>query len=214
MATPWSLVKLSDQESSVWLQHPIHLSDGGRLVVLSHVVQSEGARDRVEGVIRKREVLREPDLERRWHSALARPAAGAVDHLDCCIDAVDRAGGCDPFGEDVRKATRAAAHIENAVAGLELKIIGQHRAEALPAPAEQPCPEVVDTRPADEPVAAVVMGMGGGVGHWHSLPRAAGFGVCWPSFRCAPPARTLDRDRTASHDPPSLTTPTLVKVTG
>ena len=42
-----------------------------RLIVLSHVVQSEGARDGVEGGIREREVLRESDLETRRCSTLA-----------------------------------------------------------------------------------------------------------------------------------------------
>ena len=128
MASPWSLVKLRDQEPSIGFQHAVHLSDSGRLVVLSHVVQSEGARDRVEGVIREREVLRERDLERCRHSAPARLATGAVDHLGCCINPVDRAGGCHPLCEDDRLAARAAAHIEDAVAWLELKIISQHAA--------------------------------------------------------------------------------------
>ena len=63
MAAPLSLVELSDQEPSIGFQHPVHLCDGGRLVVLSDVVQSEGAGHRVEGVVREREVLRERDLE-------------------------------------------------------------------------------------------------------------------------------------------------------
>ena len=182
MATPLSLGELGDEESSIGLEHPVHRFDSGVLLVLSHVVQSEGARDRVEGGVREREVLRARDLERCRYSAPARPAAGAIDHLNCRINAVDRAGGCHPFGEDDRKATRAAAHVQDPIAGLELKIVGQRGAEALPASAEHPRPEVVDTRPADEPVVAVVMGMGGGVGHWHSLPGVAGFSLCWPSF--------------------------------
>ena len=178
MASTWSLVKLRDQEPSIGFQHPVHLSDGSRLVFLSHMVQSEGARDRVEGVIREREVLRERDLERCRHSALARMPAGAVDHLGCCINPIDRAGGCHPLGEDDRQAARAAAHIEYAVAWLELKIISQHGAEELPAAAEQPDAEVVNTCPADQPVAGMVIGMTGGVGHWHSLPEFPG-GLCW-----------------------------------
>jgi exodeoxyribonuclease-3 len=170
MASTWSLVKLRNQEPSTGFQHPVHLCDSGRLVVLGHVVQSESARDRVESGIREREVLRKRDLERRGYAAPARLAAGAVDHLHCCINPVDRAGGCHPLGEDDGKAARATANIQDAVAWLELKIISQHDAEALPAAAEQPGPEVVNTSPADEPVAAVVISMAGGVGHWHSLP--------------------------------------------
>ena len=181
MAAPLSLVELSDQEPSIGFQHPVHLCDGGRLVVLSDVVQSEGAGHRVEGVVREREVLRERDLEPRRHAALARQAAGTVDHLCCCINAIDRAGGCHPIGEDDRKATRPAARIEDPIAGLELKIIGQHRVEALTAPAEQPDPEVVKTRPADEPVVAVVMGTACGVGHWHSLPEICPGLASWTS---------------------------------
>jgi hypothetical protein len=173
MATPLSLVKLSDQEPSIGFQHPVHLCDSGRLVVLSHVVQSEGARDRVECVLREREVLRERDLERRRHSAPARLAAGAVDHLCCWVDAIDRAGGCHPLSEGDRNAARAAAYIEDPVARPELKIISQHGVEALPSAAEQPDPEVVNTRPVDEPVVAVVIGAAGGMGHCHSLPEIA-----------------------------------------
>ena len=106
------------------------------MVVLSDVVQSEGACHRVEGLICEREVLREGDLEPRGHSALARLAAGAVDHLCCGINAVDRTGGCDPPREDDHKAAGATAHIEDPVATLQLKIIGQRGAESLPASTE------------------------------------------------------------------------------
>lgn len=181
MAGTWTLVKLRDQEPPAGLQDPVHLSDGSWLVILGHVVQSEDARDRVEDLIGERKILRERDLEGRGHSPPARLAAGAVDHLGCCIDAIDRAGGCHPLGEENRKAARATAHIEDAVPWLELKIFSQHGAEALPATAEQPDPEVVKARPADEPVAAVVTGMAGGVGHWHSLPEFPP-GVCCLRF--------------------------------
>ena len=133
-------MKLRDQEPSAGFQDPVHLSDGSWLVILSHMVQSEGARDRVEAVIGEREVLRERDLEGRRHSTPARLAAGAVDHLGCCIDTIDRAGGCHPLGEENRKAARATAHIEDAVAWLELKIISQHGAEALPRRPSNPIP--------------------------------------------------------------------------
>jgi hypothetical protein len=106
------------------------------LVVLSDVVQSKGACDRVEGVSCEGEVLRERDLEPRGHSALPRLAAGAVDHLCCGINTIDRAGGCDPLGEDDHKAAGATAHIEDPVARLQLKIIGQRGAESLSAPTE------------------------------------------------------------------------------
>ena len=82
-------------------------------------------------------------------------------------------------------AAGATAHIEDAVAWLQLKIISQHGAEALPAAAEQPGPEVVNTSPADEPVGAVVIGMAGGAGHWHSLPEFP-VGVCRPASLASP----------------------------
>ncbi len=71
MPTPLALVELGDQEPPSGFEHPVHLLDCRLLIVLSHVVQSEGARDGVEGSVREREVLRESDLETRRCSTLA-----------------------------------------------------------------------------------------------------------------------------------------------
>ena len=104
--TPLALVELGDQEPSMRFQHSVHLADCSPLIILSYVMQCEGACDGVEGRIRKRKLLRESDLEGRRCSSLACPAAGTVDHLDCCINAVDRAAGCYAFGESDSKAGR------------------------------------------------------------------------------------------------------------
>ena len=82
-------MELGDQQSSARLEDPVHLLDGGLLIIFGHVVQSQGARNRVEGAIREREVLSERDLEGRGYSALARPAGGTFDHLCRWVDAVD-----------------------------------------------------------------------------------------------------------------------------
>jgi hypothetical protein len=36
--TPWAFVKLSDQEPSTGLEHPVHLLDRSPLIVLSYMV--------------------------------------------------------------------------------------------------------------------------------------------------------------------------------
>jgi hypothetical protein len=128
MATPLSLVKFGDQEPSAVFEHAVHLVDCGQLIILGHVVQSQGARDRVECSVGEREVLRVRDLEGRRYFTSARPSSGAFDHLDCSIDAVDRARGCHALSEHDRKAASAAAHIEHPIAGLQLKIISHHGA--------------------------------------------------------------------------------------
>jgi hypothetical protein len=171
MPTPLALVELGDQEPSGGFEHPIHFLDCGPLIILSDVVQSERARDGVEARIRKREVLRESDLEPRRYSTLARLAAGTVDHLDCCINAVHGAGGSYPLREDEGEAARAAADIENPVTRPKLQIVGQHRAQTGSALAEQDVAQIVNTRPVDEPVAAVVMGVARGVDHRHASVR-------------------------------------------
>jgi hypothetical protein len=74
-------MKLSDQQPSAGFEDPVHLLDGDQLIILSHVVQSQSACDRIESPIREREVLRERDLEGRRYTALARPAGRAFDHL-------------------------------------------------------------------------------------------------------------------------------------
>ena len=167
MPTPLALMELGDQEPSSGFEHPVHLLDCGPLIVLGHVVQGERACDGVEGRIRKRKVLRETDLETRRYSTLACLAAGTVDHLDCCINAVHGAGGSYPLREDKGEAAGAAADIENPVTGPKLQIVGQHRAQTVSSPAKQAVAQVVNTRPVDEPVAAVVMGTAGGVDHRH-----------------------------------------------
>jgi hypothetical protein len=124
---PLALVELGDQEPSMRFQHSVHLSDCSRLIVLSYVVQCQGACDGVEGAIRKRKLLRESDLEGSHYASLARQAASTVDHLDCCVDTVDRAGGSYSLGENKSKAARSATHIEDSVAGPKLQIVGDHR---------------------------------------------------------------------------------------
>ena len=101
-------------------QHSVHLADCSRLIVPSYVMQCEGACDGVEGGIRKRKLLRESDLEGRHYTSLACQAASTVDHLDCCIDAVDRAGGSYSLGERDSKAARSTTHIEDPVTGPKL----------------------------------------------------------------------------------------------
>ena len=117
MPTPWAFVKLSDQEPATGLKHPAHLLDRSPLILFSHMVQREGARDGVEGGIRKRKILCEGDLEGGRYSPFACLAAGPVDHLNCCINAVDRAGGCYALGKNADKAAGATANIENPVTG-------------------------------------------------------------------------------------------------
>ena len=117
MPTPWAFVKLSDQEPATGLEHPAHLLDRSPLIVLSHMVQRERARDGVEDGIRKREILCEGYLEGGRCFPFACLAAGHVDHLNCCINAVHGAGRCHALGKDAGKAARATADIENSVAG-------------------------------------------------------------------------------------------------
>jgi hypothetical protein len=128
MATAWAFVKLSDQEPSTGLKHPVHFLDRSPLIILSHMVQREGAPNGVERGIRKREILSEGDLEGGRCSPFACLAAGPVDHLDCCINAVHRAGGRYPLGKDAGKAARATADIEDPVTGPKLKIVSEHPA--------------------------------------------------------------------------------------
>jgi hypothetical protein len=184
MPTPLALVELGDQEPSSGSKHPIHFLDCGPLIILSDVVQSERARDGVEARIRKREVLRVSDLETRRYSTLACPAAGTVDHLDCCINAVHGACGSYPLREDEDKAARAAADIEDPVTGQKLQIVGQHRAQTFSSPPKQAVAQVINTRPVDEPVAAVVMGTAGGVDHRHVSVRRV---VQAPTMNCSKP---------------------------
>jgi hypothetical protein len=165
--TPWAGVKLGDQEPSTGLEHPVHLLDRSSLIVLGYMVEREGARDGAEGGIGKRQVLCEGDLEGTRHAPFACLAAGAVDHLDCCINAVNRPSRCYPLRKDAGKAARAAADVEDLVTGPKLQIISQHRAQTVSAPAKQAVPQVVNTRPVNEPVSAVVTGMAGGMDHRH-----------------------------------------------
>ena len=160
---PLFLVKLGDQQPSAGFEDPIHLVNCGQLIILSHMMQSQNARNRIEGSISEREVLCERDLEGRRYSALACSAGSAFDHLGCRIDAIDRAGGSHAFSEDDRKAASTAAHVEHLISGLQLKIIGHHGAQTT-SPA-QPGPQVVDPCPVDELVATVVIGTAGGVDH-------------------------------------------------
>jgi hypothetical protein len=125
---PLALVELGNQEPSMRFQHSVHLTDCRPLIVLRHVMQCERACDGVEGGIRKRKLLGESDLEGRRYPSFACQAVRPVDHFDCCINAVDRAGGSYPLRESDSKAARSAAHIEHSVAGLKLQIIGLHRA--------------------------------------------------------------------------------------
>jgi hypothetical protein len=160
-----SLVELSDQEPSARFEHPVHLLDCGQLIILSDVMQDQGARERVEAPIRKRQVLRERDLEAHRYSALARPAAGALDHLGCWIDAVHRAGRSHTLSENDRKAASPAAHIEHLISGPQLKVISHHGAHTVPASPEQVSPQVVETGPVNEPVTTVVISTAGSVHH-------------------------------------------------
>jgi hypothetical protein len=138
--TPWAGVKLSDQEPSAGREHPVHLLDRSWLIVLSYMVEREGARDGVEGGIGKRQVLGEGDLEGTRYAPFACLAAGAVDHFDGCINAVNRPSRCYPLRKDAGKAARAAADVEDSVTGPELQIISQHRAQTVSAPAKQAVP--------------------------------------------------------------------------
>jgi hypothetical protein len=187
MPTAWALVKLGDQEPSTGLEHPVHLLDRSPLIILSHMMQGEGAPNGVEGRIRKREILCEGHLEGDRCSPFACLAACPVDHLGCCINAVNRAGGCYPLGENARKAARAAADIEDPVTGPKLKIVSQHPAQTISTPSKQPVPQVVEACPVDEPVAAVVIGVAGGMDHRHESVRRS------PS-RLATGVRRIDQD--------------------
>jgi hypothetical protein len=125
--TPLALVELGDQEPSMGFQHSVHLADCSRLIVPSYVMQCEGACDGVEGGIGKRKLLRVSDLEGRDDASLACQAASTVDHLDCCVDTVDRAGGPYSLSESDSKAARSTTHIEDPVTGLKLQIVSHHR---------------------------------------------------------------------------------------
>jgi hypothetical protein len=187
MPTPSALVKLSDQEPSTGLKHSVHLLDRSRLIILSHMVQREGAPNGVEGGIRKREILCEGDLEGGCCSPFACLAAGPVDHFNCCINAVHRAAGCYPLGKDAGKPARATADIEDPITGPKLKIVSQHLAQTVSTSTEQAVPQVVEACPVDEPVAAVVIGMAGGVDHRHESVRRS-------PCRLASRVRRIDQD--------------------
>jgi hypothetical protein len=191
MPAALTLVKLSDHEPSTRLEHPVHLLDRSPLIILSHMVQRKGAPDGVEGGIRKRELLCEADLEGDRCSPFACLAAGPVDHLNCCINAVHRAGGCYPLGIHAGKAARATADIKDPVTGPKPKIVSQHRAQTVSTPTKQPVPQVVEACPVDELVAAVVIGMASGVDHRHE------------SVRCSP-GRLATRVHQIDQDPSFL----------
>ena len=140
MPTTWAFVELSDQEPSTRLEHPAHLPDRGPLIILSHMVQREGAPNGVEGGIRKRKILCEGDLEGDSYSPFACLAASPFDHLDCCINAVHRAGGCYSLGKDAGEAAWATADIEDPVAGPKLEIVSQHPAQTFSTSSKKQVP--------------------------------------------------------------------------
>jgi len=165
-AMSMSATEFGDQEPSTRFEHPVHLFDCSLLIILSYVVQDEGARDRVEGGIRERKVLCEGDLEACRQSTFAGSAGRQVDHLGSGINPVHRAARRHPCGKHHGKAPGAAAHIENPITDSELKIVSEHPAESASASPAQAGSHVVQPRPVNRLVAAGVMGMA--VNHWQS----------------------------------------------
>jgi hypothetical protein len=126
VTTPLAFVELGDQEPSMRFQHAVHLAYCSPLIVLSHVMQREGACDGVKGGVRKGKLLRKSNLEGDYHASLACLTAGTVDHLDCCIYAVDGAGGSYPLGERDCQTARSTANVEDMVARPQLQIVDDH----------------------------------------------------------------------------------------
>jgi hypothetical protein len=53
MSESCSLLEFSDQQSATGLQRPVHLGNGSLLIILSNMVQSQSAGDRVKHCVRK-----------------------------------------------------------------------------------------------------------------------------------------------------------------
>lgn len=88
-----ALLKFGDEKSSAGFEHPIHLLDRSTLIIFSHMVQSERAREGIESGIRERQLLREGDLETDRYSVILRSGGGELDHFWRRIDAMDGAAG-------------------------------------------------------------------------------------------------------------------------
>src|SRR4029453_7316258 len=97
MSEPWSLLEFSDQQSATGLEHPVHLGNGSLLIILSDMVQSQGAGDRVKHCVRKWQMLGVADLEAHRYAMFARLRSCPADHLWTRVNAGDRAGRSHPL---------------------------------------------------------------------------------------------------------------------
>jgi hypothetical protein len=154
-----SFAEFSDQESPAGFEDPVHLDDGSLLIILSYVVQGEGARHRVEAGVSEWKPLRESGLKVCRQSMPAGSRRCQLDHLSGCIDPIDGPGRSYSRGEHHRQTAAAAPNVENAITVSQLQIVSEHRPESPSPWPEQPDCQVVDPRPVDRMIAAGVMCM-------------------------------------------------------
>jgi hypothetical protein len=133
-----SFAEFGDQEPPTRLEDPVHLGDCGLLIILSYVVQGEGARHRVEAGVSERKPLRESGLKVCRQSMPAGSRGCQLDHLSGCIDPIHRSGRSYSRGEHHRQTAAAAPHVENPITVSQLQIVSEHRPESPSPWPEQP----------------------------------------------------------------------------
>jgi hypothetical protein len=100
--------------------------------------------------IRKLEILDEADPKVDLDPTRIRLALRLRDHLRCRVDAVDRTLPADSFLGCEGQVPCAAAHVEDALAGLDdSQIDGPFSEELLATEEMDPIQDVVDSRPAN-----------------------------------------------------------------
>jgi hypothetical protein len=133
-----SFAEFGDQESPAGFEDPVHLDNCSLLIILSYVVQGEGARHCVEAGVGERKPLRESGLKVCRQPMPACSRRCQLDHLSGRIDPIHRSGRGYSRGEHHRQAAAAAPHVENPITGSQLQIVSEHRPESRSAWPEQP----------------------------------------------------------------------------
>ena len=133
-----SFAEFSDQESPTWFEDPVHLDHCGLLIILSYMVQGEGARHRVEAAVSEWKPLCESGLKVCGQSLAAGSRRCQLDHLSGCIDPIYRPGRSHSRGEHHRQTAAAAPYVENPITVSQPQIVSEHRPESPSPWPEQP----------------------------------------------------------------------------
>ena len=112
--------------------------DCGLLIILSYVVQGEGARHRVEAGVSERKPLRESGLKVCRQSMPAGSRGCQLDHLSGCIDPIHRSGRSYCAANTFARRPLPHPTSRTRSPSPQLQIVSEHRPESPAAWAEQP----------------------------------------------------------------------------